>query len=70
MLKVLFIHQIRVKDVSILTELLAAKSLIMLCSDMVVALLPVLGLKLEPAPELVARHSTVLNLAFNWMKKD
>ena len=56
-------------DVPIITELLAAKSLITLCSDVVVALLPVLGLKLEPAPELVARRSTVLNLAFNWMKK-
>jgi hypothetical protein len=47
------------------TELLAAKSSITLCSDVVVALLPVLGLKLAPAPELEASRSAVLNLAFN-----
>ena len=47
------------------TELLAAKSSITLCSDVVVALLPVLGLKLAPAPELVASRSAVLNRAFN-----
>jgi hypothetical protein len=50
------------------TEFLAAKSSITLCSDVVVALLPVLGLKLAPAPELEARRSAVLNFAFSWMK--
>ena len=71
MLKVLFINQIRVENVSLLiiTELLTAKLSITLCSDVVVALLPVLGLKLEPALGLVARCSTVLNFAFNWIKK-
>jgi hypothetical protein len=56
-------------DVPIITGLLAANSSITLCSDVVVVLLPVLGLKLAPAPELEARRSTVLNFAFNWMKK-
>jgi hypothetical protein len=56
-------------ELPILTGLLAAKSSITLCSEVVVALLPVLGLKLEPAPELEARRSTVLNFAFNWIKK-
>ena len=49
----------------IITGLLAAKSSITLCSDRVVALLPVLGLKLAPAPELEVSRSTVLNLAFS-----
>ena len=51
------------------TELLAAKSSITLCSNAVVALLPVLGLKLATAPELDASRSAVLNFAFNWMKQ-
>lgn len=53
----------------IITGLLAAKSLITLCSEVVVALLPVLGSKLAPAPELEASRSTVLNFDFSWMKK-
>jgi hypothetical protein len=47
------------------TELLAAKSSITVCSKVVVALLPVLELKLVLAPELDASCSTVLNLTFN-----
>jgi len=52
------------------TGLVAAKSSITLCSDAVAALLPVLGLKLAPAPELVASRSAVLNFDFNWMKRN